>query len=80
MGEEASFRVAEKYMGVEKIELERKRNKWRKPNLKMKGRKYRRLHLMASDITTVIVIILESFQKKYQEALETMDIWNTKKK
>lgn len=70
MREEVGFRVAEKYMGVEKAELERKRNKGREPNLKMKVKKYRHLHLMASDITTIIVIIVESLQKKYQEALE----------
>lgn len=60
-----------------KCEL-RKRNEEVKLNLKVKGRKYGHLHVMASNITTVIVIISESFQKKDQEASDKtrMNIWN----
>lgn len=57
-------------MGVGEREPVKKRNEEVKPSLKVKGRKYGHLHLMPSNIITVIVIILESFQKKDQEAFE----------
>lgn len=55
-------------MQHEEDEPERKRNEEVKLSLKVKGRKYGHLHVMASNITTVLVIISESFQKKDQEA------------
>lgn len=50
-------------MRVEEERPERKRSEEVKLSLKVKGRKYGHLHVMASNITTVIVVMSESFQK-----------------
>lgn len=55
-------------MRVEEEQPERKRSEEVKLSLKVKGRKHGHLHVMASNITTVIVVISESFQKKDHEA------------
>lgn len=68
VGGEARYRVAEKEMGFEEGEAERKKSEAVRPKLKGKGRTYRHLHCRAGYYYSKCH---QSFQKKDQKALQT---------